>query len=150
MMETPANRSLPEWIADVAAKLGRKMPYAIQKAREPEGIPYTAKGSQWLTGPQDGVCWWTSGFWPGALAACALIDLSRMVKGETSARYFTQALRLLQAMEKQDADWELGCPAVFRRCRPAYHGERPMPTRYGNHFFIEAVNRLRGESYPMW
>lgn len=86
----------------------------------------------------------------GALAACGLIDLSRMVEGEASHRYFREAVRLLQAMEKLDADWSLECPAIFRRCLPAYGCEKHMTIQYGDYYFIEAINKLRGEKYMAW
>lgn len=86
----------------------------------------------------------------GALAACALIDLSREIEGEKSRHYLSEAIRLLQAMEQTDADWSLDCPAIFRRCLPAYTCETHIPLQYGDFFFIEAVNKLRGVSYKTW
>lgn len=86
----------------------------------------------------------------GALAACALIDMSREVEGEAAERYMAAAINLLQAMEAQDADWTLESPAIFRRCRAAYHGSEHQTIQYGDYYFIEAINKLRGEKYWMW
>ncbi len=86
----------------------------------------------------------------GALAACALIDLSRTIGGEDGERYLAEALRLLMSMETVDADWALGSPAIFRRCRAAYHSESHQTMQYGDYFFIEAVGKLLGLKYPMW
>lgn len=83
----------------------------------------------------------------GALAACALIDLSRALN---DAHYMDEALRLLMAMEKTDADWSLDTPAIFRRCRAAYHSPEHQQMQYGDYYFIEAINKLRQEPYAMW
>lgn len=56
-----------QWLDEVVAKLKQKMPYAIEQAQKLEGIPYTTKGNEWLPGPCDGICWWTNGFWSGAM-----------------------------------------------------------------------------------
>lgn len=83
----------------------------------------------------------------GALAACALIDLSRALGEE---RYLDKALWLLQSMERADADWSSVSPAIFRRCRAAYSSPEHQRMQYGDYYFIEAVNKLRGEEYHMW
>ena len=83
----------------------------------------------------------------GALAACALIDLSRELKDE---HYLQEALRLLRAMEQTDADWSQDCPAIFQRCRAAWNSDAHQTMQYGDYFFIEAINKLRGETYRMW
>lgn len=83
----------------------------------------------------------------GAIAACALIDLSRELKDD---HYLQEALRLLRAMEQTDADWSQDCPAIFRRCRAAWNSADHQTMQYGDYFFIEAINKLRGETYQMW
>lgn len=55
------------WIDSVWEKLTQKMPYALSKAREFEGFPYTVRGGEWAGGPEDGASWWTNGFWPAAM-----------------------------------------------------------------------------------
>ena len=52
---------------DVTAKLILKMPFALEKAKGLDFIPYTVKGNAWAPGPFDGICWWTNGFWPGEM-----------------------------------------------------------------------------------
>lgn len=86
----------------------------------------------------------------GALAACGLLDLASYTDGEKSKRYFDAAMHLLQSMETQDADWSLECPAIFRRCLPNYGCGEHMHLQYADYFFIEAINKLRGETYSMW
>ncbi len=62
--EIIANQS---WIEEVWDHLTSKMPYAVQKARENDYIPYTAQNGEWQEGPMDGICWWSNGFWPAAM-----------------------------------------------------------------------------------
>ena len=83
----------------------------------------------------------------GALAACALIDLSRELE---DGHYMDAALWLLQAMENQDADWSQNCPAIFKRCRASWSSKEHQTMQYGDYFFIEAINKLSGNDYRMW
>ena len=53
-------------------------------------------------------------------------------------------------MEQTDADWSQDCPAIFQRCRAAWNSDAHQTMQYGDYFFIEAINKLRGETYRMW
>ena len=83
----------------------------------------------------------------GSLAACALLELAEATGEET---YRSEAIRFLMAMEAQDADWSEESPAIFRNCRATYGHEQGQPMQYGDFYFIEAVNKLRGEKYFIW
>ena len=67
---TELNRA---WLLSMQEKLHCKMLYAIEKAQNLDGIPYTTKDGEWQTGPFDGICWWTNGFWSGAMWQMYLI-----------------------------------------------------------------------------
>ena len=88
----------------------------------------------------------------GSLAACGLLEIAKAVPEPEQAVFFDGAVRLLQSMESADADWSADSPAIFRRCTGAYHGERHRHCymQYGDYFFIEAMNKLRGETYLFW
>lgn len=62
---TFSEKAAPErpWIESVFRKLRAKMPYAIEKAWQLHGLPYTVENGEWKPGPMDGICWWTNGFW---------------------------------------------------------------------------------------
>ena len=86
----------------------------------------------------------------GGLAACGLIDLSEALDGSEGRHYLEWAIRLLRAMEAEDADWTHDTPGIFRRCMAAYGSGIHQYMQYGDFFFIEAVSKLRGETYHMW
>lgn len=92
------NPSDQAWLAAMEQQLRRKMPYAMEKARELDGIPYTTKGSAWQTGPFDGICWWTNGFWPGAMW------LMYQMTGENC--YLAEALRAEEMLDAAFADFD--------------------------------------------
>lgn len=57
----------PQWAQEALEKICRKMPAAMEKARQCGFIPYTVSEGQWQPGPMDGICWWTNGFWPASM-----------------------------------------------------------------------------------
>lgn len=87
----------------------------------------------------------------GSLAACALLELAKLSSEYEQELYFTHAMKYLKAMESTDGDWSKESPAIFRRCTGAYHNkDRHIYTTYGDYYFIEAVNKLRGETLLVW
>ena len=65
-----------------AQKLKAKMPYALEKAQGLDFIPYTVKDGAWQSGPFDGICWWTNGFWPGEMWAMYRMTGEEMYRAE--------------------------------------------------------------------
>ena len=86
----------------------------------------------------------------GNIAACGLIELAKQLNREEGKRYFDAALRILKAQEARDADWTQASPAIFQKCCASYGDHRHMTMDYGDYFFIEAVNKLRGEEMLFW
>ncbi|MDR1599393.1 MAG: glycoside hydrolase family 88 protein [Oscillospiraceae bacterium] len=68
----------PAWLGEVWDKVTAKMPYCVEKARELDVIPYTAKDGRWVN--PYGASWWTNGFWP------ALARLMEIGTGEAIYR----------------------------------------------------------------
>lgn len=52
------------WLDEVAAKLDKKMKFAVEKARQVDYIPYTTENGQWK---KNAIGWWTNGFWPASM-----------------------------------------------------------------------------------
>ena len=88
----------------------------------------------------------------GNVAACGLLELARLLPETEGGFYFSAAIRILRAQEASDANWELDDPAIFTRCTSAWHDlpGRHMTMTYGDYFFTEAVNKLRGDSLLFW
>jgi unsaturated chondroitin disaccharide hydrolase len=70
------------WAKDVWGKIEKKIPYSLGKAQEMEGIPYSSKDGNWTTGPQDGICWWTNGFWAALMWRMYLVTREESYKEE--------------------------------------------------------------------
>ena len=61
-------------------------------------------------------------------------------------------MNILQVQEKQHADWSEAVPAIFTKCTSAYHDlpGRHITMDYADYFFVEAINKLRGEKLLFW
>lgn len=88
----------------------------------------------------------------GNIAACGLMELAKLVSGIEAENCFRAAFNLLKAMEQRHADWSENVPAIFTKCTSAYHDlpGRHITMDYADYFFIEAVNKLRGEKLLFW
>ena len=88
----------------------------------------------------------------GGIAACGLMELSKLVPEDEAMMYYEAGCNLLIAEVEYCANWEHNDPAILTKCTGAYHN---IPTRhitmnYGDYYLIEAVNKLRGESLLFW
>ncbi|MBR5705796.1 MAG: glycoside hydrolase family 88 protein [Deltaproteobacteria bacterium] len=88
----------------------------------------------------------------GNIAACGLLELARAMPALEGRFYFDAAVRILKAQEKDAANWELNDPAIFTKCTSAWHDVpgRHITMTYGDYYFIEAVNKLRGDDLLFW
>ncbi len=79
----------------------------------------------------------------GAIAACGLLELAKIVPENEKRIYQTAAEKLLIAMEEKCADWSEDTPAIFTMCTGSYHAnDHHIQMVYADYFFIEAVNKL--------
>ena len=88
----------------------------------------------------------------GSVAACGLLELARALPELEGRFYFDAAVRILKAQEKDAANWEENDPAIFTKCTSAWHDipGRHITMTYGDYYFIEAVNKLRGDDMLFW
>ena len=88
----------------------------------------------------------------GNVAACGLLELARAVPEPEGKFYFDAAIRILKAQEKDAANWEMNDPAIFTKCTSAWHDipGRHITMNYGDYYFVEAVNKLRGDELLFW
>ena len=88
----------------------------------------------------------------GSVAACGLLELARALPELEGRFYFDAAVRILKAQEQDAANWELDDPAIFTKCTSAWHDlpGRHITMTYGDYYFIEAVNKLRGDDLLFW
>lgn len=87
----------------------------------------------------------------GAIACSGLMELAGQLDEKEAPPYLEAALRLFRALEKE-ADWTESTPAILQKCTTAYHDEsgRHITMDYADYFFIEAVQKLRGEKLLFW
>lgn len=86
----------------------------------------------------------------GAIAACGLIELAKIVDGEKQEKYLSAALNILQAMEKSWCDWSDKEDSILQMGSLMYEREHHMPIIYGDYFFAEAILKLKGTKFLAW
>ncbi len=88
----------------------------------------------------------------GAIAASGLLELCKLLPECEAEPYFRAAVNMLRAMEKQCINWEKNDPALFTKCTSAYHDipGRHITMNYADFYFVEAVNKLRGQKLLAW
>jgi unsaturated chondroitin disaccharide hydrolase len=86
----------------------------------------------------------------GVIAACGLLALHEIGK---SVGYADSAFKILKAIEAAHCDWDPGTDGIVKMAAAQYHGkteECHVPLIYGDYFFMEAINRLRGSDLRIW
>ena len=88
----------------------------------------------------------------GNIAACGLLELARALDEREGRFYYDAAIRILKSQEADAANWETDDPAIFTKCTSAWHDlpGRHITMTYGDYYFIEAINKLRGEKLLFW
>ncbi|MEF9959135.1 MAG: glycoside hydrolase family 88 protein [Niameybacter sp.] len=89
----------------------------------------------------------------GAIAACGLIEIARMVPEYEKHVYLTPAVRMLKAMEEKFCNWDEAEDSILQMGTEKYHsdgGGRHIPIIYGDYFFVEALYKLKGNEQLFW
>ena len=88
----------------------------------------------------------------GAIAACGLLELCKLVPQYESEFYYDAACKMLMAMEKNCINWEKDDPALLTMCTTAYHDQKGhhITMNYADYYFVEAINKLRGQRKLFW
>lgn len=88
-----------------------------------------------------------------ACAASALLMLADTVADTEAPLYHASALRMLEALDGQCADWSPERCGILQKCTAAFHDDgagRHVNIVYGDYFFVEAIHRLRGADPMLW
>ena len=86
----------------------------------------------------------------GAISACGLIELAKLVDGAESEKYISSAVNVLKAMEQNWCDWTDEEDAVLLMGSEAYTWGIHKTIIYGDYFFAEAILKLKGSSFLAW
>ena len=86
-----------------------------------------------------------------AIAACGLLEISKMLDGDSKDKYYGAALKMLRALEEMRANWDEDCDHILEKCTAAYHDDHhEFSIIYGDYYFIEAIWKLTGEELFIW
>ena len=100
----------------------------------------------------------------GSIAACGLLELSNsvcansvcensVISKEEAENYKKDAISIIKAIEAAHCDWDVSSDGIVKMATAQYHDkleERHLPIIYGDYFFMEAINRLRGSNFQIW
>ncbi len=86
----------------------------------------------------------------GAIAACGLIELSKIVGEEESKYFLSSAIKILQHMEAKWCDWSETEDSILQMGSERYTRGIHIPIIYGDYFFTEAILKLKGNSFLSW
>ncbi len=84
------------------------------------------------------------------IAACGLIEISKLVPEHESAMYFNAAINILKATEEKFADWSQDTDGILTCGSEWYHNGKHMHIIYGDYYFAEAIYKLRNVGPLFW
>ena len=100
--------------------------------------------------PAEPVLWDTTA---GVCAACGLLEIAEAVDELERPLYLNAALNILQATDSRFCNWNPEEDSIVAGGTEAYFsrpGGEHVPIIYGDYFLIEAVLRLKGQSFLIW
>ncbi len=86
-----------------------------------------------------------------AIAACGLIELSKLKEGRQSRIYLDAALKMLKALTEESFNWNEEEDNLLTKCTAAYHDqEHEFSIIYGDYYFLEALMKLTDKELFIW
>ncbi|MGL6173414.1 MAG: glycoside hydrolase family 88 protein [Cellulosilyticaceae bacterium] len=86
----------------------------------------------------------------GAIAACGLIELAKIVPEYEKKLYFNAAINILKALEERCCNWEENEDSILQMGTERYGGGEHKPIIYGDYYFVEALYKLRENKVLFW
>lgn len=88
----------------------------------------------------------------GAIAACGLIEIAKVVPEEEKHLYITSALNILRVLEENYCDWTDEEQSILQHGVESYTEERLKGRSiiYGDYYFAEAIYKLKGFEPLFW
>lgn len=85
------------------------------------------------------------------IAACGLIELSRVCEGEQAEFFLAGAVKLLMALTKHRCDFTDSQDNIVNYCTASYHSnDHHFAIIYGDYFFMEAILKLKNSDFFIW
>ncbi len=86
-----------------------------------------------------------------AIAACGLIEISKLVVDEEKDKYYNAAIMLLQKLDSERSNWSDEQDNILEKCTAAFHDKKhEFAIIYADYYFIEAIFKLTGEELFIW
>lgn len=86
----------------------------------------------------------------GAIAACGLIELAKIVDEKEKEKFLSAAVNVLKEMEKRWCDWTEEEDSILQMGSEMYTNGIHMSIIYGDYFFAEAILKLKGTDFLAW
>lgn len=86
------------------------------------------------------------------LAACALIEIAKVVPDSDKKVYIKPAVKMLKALDEKRCNWTEKEDGILTHCTGSYHGKEQQHINmvYGDFFFVEAMYKLKGNDWFIW
>jgi unsaturated chondroitin disaccharide hydrolase len=86
-----------------------------------------------------------------AIAACALIEIAKVVGDFEKDLYLNAAIKLLRTLDESRSDWTKATDAILLNGTGAYHSKsHHHAIIYGDYYFMEAIFKLKGNDLYLW
>ncbi|WP_138752218.1 glycoside hydrolase family 88 protein [Paenibacillus sinopodophylli] len=86
-----------------------------------------------------------------AIAACGLIEISKVVAEHEKDLYLHAALKLLKTLDESRSDWTNKSDCLLINGSAAYHNNNHHTSIiYGDYYFMEAIFKLKGNDLYLW
>jgi len=86
----------------------------------------------------------------GAIAACGLIEIAKVVPEYEKELYLKAAINILKALEKDHCDWSLENESILLNSMGSYNMGEHTSYIWGDYYFIEALYKLKGYDILFW
>ena len=80
----------------------------------------------------------------GAITACGLIEIAKLVPERESKMYIQSAINLMKALTEKHCDWTDNNDAILQNCSGCWNKTVHVPAMYGEYYFVEAMYKLKG------
>ena len=86
-----------------------------------------------------------------AIAACGLIELSKVCEGDETAKYEDAAMKLLKALVENRCDFSTDKDNIVEKCTAAFNDkDHEFAIVYGDYYLVEAIFKLTGDAIMIW
>lgn len=86
----------------------------------------------------------------GAIAACGLIEIAKVVPEYEKKLYINAAINILKAIEKDHCVWTEKEQSIVQNGMEWYKKGVHVPMIYSDYYFVEAIYKLMGEELLFW